>query len=364
VILDLIAEAKADGLPTKRACKVLGLSPRTVQRWQASAQPLPALAATPPTGMRPRPYNALAASEAAAVIALIQSPKHADASCRELALALQTGPAPTYVSHVTVWQYERALNCNGPRGRQVVQGRNRTAPDTDWVDGPNQLWDWDITYLHTREPRVFLYLYSLLDHWSRKNIAWRISTRLVSDEVQTLWDHGLINEGLLDQPAQTWPKSLSDRGAQMRSRSTVTYFQKLGIPQLFSRPRTPNDNPYIESHFATVKTLPAFPGYFADQVEAEAYFSQFYPWYNDVHPHTRLNMLTPNQVHSGQGPRLLAERAALKAATFAARRADPGAHTFTLEELIDNHLPDVSDYPCYSWVGPKTAPAKKATPLD
>jgi hypothetical protein len=85
---------------------------------------------------------------------------------------------------------------------------------------------------------------------------------------------------------------------------------------------------------------------------------------NDVHPHTRLNMLTPNQVHSGQGPRLLAERAALKAATLAARRADLGAHTFTMEELIANHLPDVSDYPCYSWMGPKTAPAKKATPLD
>jgi hypothetical protein len=37
--------------------------------------------------------------------------------------------------------YERVLNCNGPRGRQVFQGR--TAPDTDWVNGPNQLWDWD-----------------------------------------------------------------------------------------------------------------------------------------------------------------------------------------------------------------------------
>jgi len=138
VILDLIAEAKADGLPTKRACEVLGLSPRTVQRWQASAQPLPALAAAPPAVSRPRPYNALTASEAAVVIALIQSPKHADASCRELALALQVGPVPTYVSHVTVWQYERALNCNGPRGRQVSQGRGRTAPDTDWVNGPNQ----------------------------------------------------------------------------------------------------------------------------------------------------------------------------------------------------------------------------------
>ena len=311
---------------------------------------------------RSRPHNALTASEAATVVALIRSPEHADASCRDLALALQAGPTPTYVSHVTIWQYERALNCNGPRGRQVFQGR--TAPDTDWVNGPNQLWDWDITYLHTGEPYVFLYLYSLLDHWSRKNIAWRISPRLISDEVQTLWDHGLIDEGLLDQPARVWPKSLSDRGSQMRSHSTTTYFQKLGIPQLLSRPRTTNDNPYIESHFATIKAHPAFPGYFAGQAEAEDYSGQFYPWYNDVHPHTRLNMLTPHQVHSGQGPRLLAERAVLKTATLAARRVDPGARAFTMEELIANHLSDVSDYLCYSWTGLKTAPAKKATPLD
>jgi len=307
--------------------------------------------------VRSRPYDALTASEAATVIALIESPKHADASCRELALAMQAGPTPTYVSHVTIWQYERALKCNGPRGRQVFHGR--TAPDTDWVHGLNQLWDWDITYLHSGEPAGFLYLYSLIDHWSRKNIAWHISPQLSSDEVQTLWDRGLIDEGWLDQPADTWPKSLSDRGAQMRSHSTTSYFRKVGIPQLFSRPRTPNDNPYIESHFGTIKTHPAFPGYFAGQAEAEEYFNQFYPLYNDVHLHTRLDMLTPNQVHSGQGPRLLAERAALKVPTLAARCADPGPRTFTMEELIANHLPHVSDYPCCSWMGPKTAPVKR-----
>ena len=143
MIVDLMAEAKAAGLPTERACEVLSLSPRTVQRWKTPATPSAAREAEPPVVARSRPYNALTASEAARVIALIQSSKHADSSCRELALALQTGPNPTFVSHVTIWEYERALNCNGPRGRQAFQGRGRTAPDTEWVNGPNQLWDWD-----------------------------------------------------------------------------------------------------------------------------------------------------------------------------------------------------------------------------
>ena len=361
MILDLITEAQAGGLTLERACEVFDLAPRTIQRWRAPAPILAVDAGVPMTTTvegRARPYNALTVSEAAAVVALIRSPRHADASCRELALALLESPESRSISHVTVWQYQRRLHCNGPRGRQVAPGRGRSAPDTDWVSGPHQLWDWDVTYLPTTERGIFFYLYSLLDHWSRKNIAWRISPRLISAEVQTLWDHGLINEGLLDQPAETWPKSLSDRGSQMRSQPTRRYFQKLGIAQLFSRPRTPDDNPYIEAHFATIKTHPVYPGYFVSLTDAERYFSEFYPWYNDVHPHTRLNMLTPSQVHSGQSASLLAERSAVKAATLTARRTNPKSQPFTMETLIANHLPDVSDYPCYSWAGPKVVPAK------
>jgi putative transposase len=100
MILDLIRHARAEGLPTEKACQVLGLSPRTVQRWQTGPTVPPA---SIPFSMRTRPYNALTETEAEAVLALIKSPAHADASCRELALALQKSPIPTYVSHVTVW---------------------------------------------------------------------------------------------------------------------------------------------------------------------------------------------------------------------------------------------------------------------
>jgi transposase InsO family protein len=443
MILGLVDEARADGLSQARAGDVLGVLPRTLQRWRerartsalgaaqsaalATASPTPTVSgATAPiddpcgaslalqaasvaeqagdaapvalsstlghpdapaaqvevpaalspqseqptkqaeTGpQRPRPYNALRLNEAALVVALIRSRQHADESCRDLSLSLLSGPAKLYVSPVTFWMYQRLLGCNGPRGRQTTQGRQHHAPDTDWVTGPNMLWDWDITFLPLAERGEFLFLYSVLDHFSRKNLAWLISQQQTSAEAQRLWDKALVNEGLLDQAQDTWPKSLSDRGAQMRAHSTARYFHRLGIAQLFSRPQTPNDNPIIESHFATVKTHPAYPGYFADQPAAEHYFAALYPWYNDVHPHTRLHMLTPSQVHSGQGPRLLQERAALMAATLAARCAPSGARPFTLEELIADavHLPDVSSYPCYSWAGPN-APAKVATPLD
>ncbi|MEK7312722.1 MAG: DDE-type integrase/transposase/recombinase [Chloroflexota bacterium] len=349
MIQELVADATAHGLSERRAGQVLGLTPRTLQRWR---QPAP----TQPVEPRPRPVNALTRSEAAAVVSLIRSPQHADQSCRELALSLSLGIPAIPVSHLTVWRYQVALACNGPRGRQR-RAHSLGAPDTDWVTSPNQLWDYDVTWLTTLERYVFLYLYSLLDHFSRKVVAWLVRETFTSEHLQTLWDHGLVNEGLLDRPRDHWPQSLCDRGAQMRAYSTRQYFEKLGIAQLFSRPRQPNDNPRIEAHFGTVKTHPAYPGRFADQPEALTYFSQFYPWYNTVHPLTTLQMLTPQQLHSGQTATLLASRTTQHTLALAVRR-DACHAPFTLEELIAKPLPDVSDYPVYSWAGPTPAPAK------
>jgi putative transposase len=349
VILELVAEAKAQGLPEARASQVLRVSPRTLQRWRAPAQP------KAPSAPRPRPSNALTRAEAAAVISVIKSPAHADQSCRELALSLENAPEQAVsVSPVTIWRYQVALNCNGPRGRQTSQ-RHGPAPDTDWVTGPKQLWDYDVTVLRSTERWTFWYLYSLLDHFSRKAVAWLVAPTFCSVQIQTLWDLGLVNEGLLEVPTDQWPKSLSDRGAQMRSQSTRRYFKKLGIDQLFSRPRSPNDNPRIEAHFGTIKSQPVYPGSFVDLPTAVTYFTGFYAWYNEVHPLTTLDMLTPNQVHTGQTGTRLAARQTRQAEALASRHNS--SHTpFTLEELIAQTLPDVSHCPVYSWAGPNPVP--------
>ena len=353
-MLELVADAKTHGLAEKRACQVLQIQPRSLQRWR---RPGVAQTAKP----QPRPLNALTRAEAAAVVSVIRSPQHADQSCRELALSLTQGKPAISVSHVTVWQYQKALACNGPRGRQRhVHGHRQ--PDTEWVTGPNQLWDWDVTWLTTAERSVYLYLYSLLDHCSRKNVAWLISDVFTSEQAQRLWDQGLVKEGMLDRPPAQWPRSLCDRGSQMRSFSTQQYFRKLGILQLFSRPRQPNDNPRIEAHFGTIKTMPAYPGFFPDQPAAVAYFTSFYAWYNDVHPLTTLDMLTPLQLHTGQAATLLATRRAGQEQALLQRRT-ASHRPFTLEDLIDQPLPDVSQLPVYSWAGPTQASAKQATPL-
>ncbi len=117
------------------------------------------------------------------------------------------------------------------------------------------------------------------------------------------------------------PKSLSDRGSQMRSIPTTQFFKKLGIDRLLARPRTPNDNPQVESLFSTVKCAPAYPGIFQAVMQAVDYFDVFFPWYNGVHLHTALEMMKPDDWHTGRYVQIREERERIKQETFARRRA-------------------------------------------
>ena len=48
------------------------------------------------------------------------------------------------------------------------------------ADGPNQVWSWDVTYLPTTVRGVWLYLYLVVDFWSRKVVAWDDRERLLA----------------------------------------------------------------------------------------------------------------------------------------------------------------------------------------
>ncbi len=39
------------------------------------------------------------------------------------------------------------------------------------ADGPNQVWSWDITYLPNMVRGVWLYLYLMIDVWSKMEVA-------------------------------------------------------------------------------------------------------------------------------------------------------------------------------------------------
>jgi len=73
-------------------------------------------------------------------------------------------------------------------------------------------------------------------------------------------------------------------------------------------------------------------------------------------------MLTPNQVHTGQTATLLAERQTHQVASLANRR-DANHAPFTVQDLIAQPLPDVSQCPVYTWAGPNAVPQNTRHPL-
>ena len=71
----------------------------------------------------------------------------------------------------------------------------------------------------------------------------------------------------------------------MKAKSIKSLFENHHLPQLFARPRTPNDNPFVESLFGTVKTAPQYPGRFLDSEAAIENFNRYLPWYNKYQLH-------------------------------------------------------------------------------
>ena len=81
---------------------------------------------------------------------------------------------------------------------------------------------------------------------------------------------------------------------------------------------SPNDNPFSEAQFKTLKYRPDFPARFGHLEAARAFCQPFFSWYNAEHRHTGIGLLTPAMVHYGQAEAVRAQRADVLAAAYAA----------------------------------------------
>jgi putative transposase len=159
----------------------------------------------------------------------------------------------------------------------------------------NSVWTWDITRLPTFRRCQALFLYLVLDIYSRFAVGWMVADREAADLARRLLRVTAKRQGIR-------PGSLTlhaDRGAPMTSKSLANLLADLEIKRSFSRPRTSDDNPFVESAFKTIKYHPRWPGSFANQAEAEAWASTFFDAYNRQHRHSGLLGLTPATVHAG-----------------------------------------------------------------
>ena len=302
-----ISDAKTKGISKSRACSMWMISRRRVSRWWHSWKREDRLINGKPGPKAP--CHKLLPEEHSAVVAMATERAYADLSHRILAVtAWDLGVF--FVSFSSVYRILRSEGLMSLRGPCRHHNGRSLPPARKEITGPNQRWCWDISYLPTYEKGMFLYLYLLLDEFSRKAISWLISWRQRAQEAQELLENGLLTENILALPEPQRPEIINDRGRQMKARSIKTVFELHAMPQLFARPRTPNDNPFVESAFGTAKTAPGYPGRFLDRQDAVRYFDKYFQWYNTEHLHSGIDYVTPEQCHDGSRDKIVAERKA------------------------------------------------------
>lgn len=304
-ILELIETANDQGVSVLRSCTILAINRRRIVRWQSREREGLSL-----DNAKPGPCQALhrlLPTERQLVVELAKKEEYVDLSHRILTVTAWEQNL-FFVSFSTVYRILCAEGLMSQRGCSNRHNGRSLPPVRKELSGPNQRWCWDISYLHTHEKGVFLYLYLLLDEHSRKAISWLISWRQDAATAKLMLDNGMTEENILDLPEDERPEIVNDRGRQMKAKPVRKLFKDHAMPQIFARPQTPDDNPFIESAFSTVKRSPDYPGRFRDLEEAKKYFLNYFNWYNAEHYHSGIDYVTPLQAHNGLREQIVAQR--------------------------------------------------------
>lgn len=297
-------EALAVHLPVTRACDALAFPRSSLYR---ARQPT---VKTEPAA-RPTPARALNPEEKETVRDLLNSERFCDHSPYQVyATLLDEGSYHCSIS--TMYRILRAHDEVRER-RDQRQHPSYSKPEL-LATAPNQLWSWDITKLKGPATWQLFYLYVVLDVFSRYVVGWLIAEAESSELARMLIAESYQKHGL--DPEQLTLHA--DRGPAMISLTLAQLLGKLGVTKSHSRPYTPDDNPFSEAQFKTMKYRPDYPDCFDSLVEAQAWARDFFYWYNNEHRHSSLGLMTPATVHYGRAASLTARRQATLTSAYEA----------------------------------------------
>jgi putative transposase len=298
----LVDEAVLGGARLAPACALLGISGRTLQRWQRQADGHPDAR----TLRHEAPAHKLSVQERATVLAVANSAEFGHLPPSQIVPRL-ADQQRYLASESTFYRVLRHANQLSHRRAERV-ARKRSAPRARCAREPNRLFSWDISYLPSTVRGLYFYLYLFLDVFSRKIVAWQIygeeSSAHASELMRDLCRREQIAPGQLVLH--------SDNGSSMKGATMLATLHALGVMASLSRPAVSNDNPYSESLFKTLKYRPQYPlDPLVDIAAARAWATLLVQWYNHEHRHSAIGFVTPAERHAGLDTAILARRRAV-----------------------------------------------------
>lgn len=154
---------------------------------------------------------------------------------------------------------------------------------------PNRVWWCDITYIWTQQG--FIYLTSIMDLYSRRILAWEVSSDLSVEGVVRCIEKAK-QQRQYDKPIVIH----SDRGSQYVSKAYQDVLGS-GFERSYSRKANPWDNACIESFHALIKREWLNRYSFSDMASARrAIFEYIETFYNRSRIHSTLAYVSPIQV--------------------------------------------------------------------
>ncbi|MCP4720742.1 MAG: IS3 family transposase [Desulfobacteraceae bacterium] len=297
MILDLIDEAIESGARLSPAAEIIGLSARTIIRWRSSINCLDKR-----NGPNRVPSNKLCAQERQTVLKIANSPECRDLSPNQIVpkladMGIYLASESTFYR---ILRDEKLIN-----HREPSKPASSPRPREHVATGPCQVWSWDITYLKTDVKGIFLYLYMIMDVWSRKIVAAQVFEEECMEHSSILFAQACMRHGVKKDQLVLH----ADNGGPMKGSTMLATLHTLGVTPSFSRPRVSNDNPFSESLFRTMKYRPEYPSKpFSSIEEAQLWVDGFVHWYNSEHLHSSIRFVTPDDRHSGREDQILSER--------------------------------------------------------
>ena len=300
-----IDEACAAGARLTQACRVVAISPRTLQRWCEAGEVK--ADGRKQAGQQRVPANKLTEDERRQILAIANEPEFAHMPPSQI-VPILADRGRYLASESSFYRVLREADQLAHRGKAKAPRHHRPTPLQ--ASAANQLWSWDITYLATTVKGWFFYLYLIMDVYSRKIVGWEVFESESAQHAAAVFHKAHLREGVGAESLALH----SDNGSPMKGATMLATLQRLGVMPSFSRPSVSNDNPYSEALFKTLKYHPGFPDKpFNSLQDAREWVAGFQHWYNEVHRHSALKFVTPGQRHRGEDIAILAQRNTLYA---------------------------------------------------
>ena len=162
---------------------------------------------------------------------------------------------------------------------------------------PNQVWAMDITYIPMA--RGFVYLTAVVDWFSRRVLAWRVSITMEVEFCLEAVEEALARHGR--------PEIFNtDQGSQFTSQDFTALLLDNAIAISMDGRGAWRDNVFVERLWRSVKYEEVYLRAYDSVAEARASIGRYLNFYNGKRPHSSLDARTPDHAYFERLPQVAA----------------------------------------------------------